>query len=151
MHQTDTTIAAAERYALVFMFDAGKTLIYVGHSRRLQAPLGTGRPWIEQVASIKVQWYDTQAECRAAMARVFERTKPRYNMRIASYAAAPGADAATNAPAARTLPGHCPRCGGPKQRVIAAYCLSCFNIYQRERRAARAAKIAEEPQPEEPT
>jgi hypothetical protein len=137
MHQTEDAIANAGKHALYFMFGEDRKLIYVGHSRRLHHSLGAGRGWIDKVATIRLVWFDTQEECRAALGRVLARRMPVFNRNLLSvYGERPVA------PEGRVQPGHCPRCGGPKQRLTATYCSVCFNRYQRERRIARATKEA---------
>lgn len=135
----DEAAAVLQKHALYFLYDSTKTIIFVGHSRRLLTSFGAQRPWITEVAGAKVLWFDTRAEAVEALNRFLDRKVPKYNAhRVATYLVQ-NEDGSTraNLDAGRVPAGYCPKCGRQKERPLAAYCNPCFNVYQKDKKARR--------------
>lgn len=71
----------ADLNAVYRMFDAKGTLLYIGmtgHARRFDEH-GVKR-WFPAVATITLEWHDTEASARVAEKRAIQAERPRYNI-----------------------------------------------------------------------
>jgi excinuclease UvrABC nuclease subunit len=132
-------------HAVYWMYNRQMELLYVGCSYTLCSRLvghSTTQIWITEVAALKVKWFDNELLGRRAEAQAILSDKPRYNSRTTPPDAVgywkqrhenrtPRGDGLT-----------CPKCGDLKRRRADAYCLPCYNTYQKLQRVKRAAARA---------
>lgn len=142
MAYTPTPVSKLDApHAVYWMYNKNMELLYVGCSMNIGSRLASTRPWIMEVAAIKVKWYPNEITGRRAEAQEILAKRPKYNLLIADPDGVGMEKMRRDAPDKR-LRGdglHCPKCGNEKKRRTDAYCRNCYLVYQRRKRLERKA------------
>lgn len=131
-------------HAVYWMYNRKMELLYIGCSVSLCARLvgHTNKEWLTEVAAIKVKWFDNGLLGRRAEAQAILSDNPKYNIRATHPDAVGYWRMRTEERKPRGDGLTCPKCGDPKRRRADAYCLPCYNAYQKIQRMKRAANRA---------
>lgn len=133
----------ATPHAVYKMYDKQSMPLYIGCStnpfgNRLRVH-GDARPWIKEVALVKVEWYQGWKEGTDAETEAIAAENPKYNV------ARPTPRSAGIKTPFRGDGVHCPKCGtkieNKSKTRNKAYCNVCYREYTREIRKRK--KLAE--------